>query len=81
MNYCIGVDLGGTNISAGIVDLDTKKIIKKLSIKTNAPRSCEDISRDIVDLLPDHSKELCLFHGCIDVQEDVLDRFGGHLST
>lgn len=50
MNYCIGVDLGGTNISAGIVDLDTKQIVKKASIKTNAPRSCEDISKDIVDL-------------------------------
>ena len=24
--YCIGVDLGGTNIAAGIVDLEEKKI-------------------------------------------------------
>lgn len=50
MNYCIGVDLGGTNIAAGIVDLDTKEIVKKASIKTNAPRSCEEISKDIIDL-------------------------------
>ena len=50
MNYCIGVDLGGTNIAVGIVDLDTKEIVKKASIKTNAPRSCEEISKDIIDL-------------------------------
>lgn len=50
MNCCIGVDLGGTNIAVGIVDLDTKEIIKKSSIKTNAPRSCEEISKDIIDL-------------------------------
>ena len=50
MNYCIGVDLGGTNIAAGIVDLHAKKIVRKASIKTNAPRPCEDISRDIVAL-------------------------------
>ena len=43
--YRIGVDLGGTNIAAGIVDLDTKEIVKKASIKTNAPRSCEEISK------------------------------------
>lgn len=50
MEYCIGVDLGGTNIAVGIVDLRTKQIIKRARIKTNAPRSCEDISRDIVEL-------------------------------
>ena len=55
MEYCIGVDLGGTNIAAGIVDLNTKKIVRKDSIKTNAPRPCEEISRDIVGLC----KRLC----------------------
>ena len=50
MNYCIGVDLGGTNIAAGIVDLKGKRIIRKASVKTNAPRPCEEISRDIVEL-------------------------------
>ncbi len=50
MEYCIGVDLGGTNIAVGIVDLKGKKIVRKASIKTRAPRSCEAISEDIVKL-------------------------------
>ncbi len=45
--YCIGVDLGGTNIAVGLVNLETKAIVNQLSVKTNAPRPCEDISRDI----------------------------------
>lgn len=63
MAYCIGVDLGGTNIAAGVVDLHTKKIIKKMSVKTNAPRSCEAISADIkklcVDVCESASISLC----------------------
>ena len=55
MEYCIGVDLGGTNIAVGIVDLDTKSIVRKASIKTNAPRSCEVIGEDIVKL----AKDIC----------------------
>ena len=50
MAYCIGVDLGGTNIAVGIVDLNTREIVKKGSVKTRAPRPCEEISRDIVNL-------------------------------
>ena len=45
--YCVGVDLGGTNIAVGLVDLETKSIVKQYSVKTNAPRPCEDISKDI----------------------------------
>jgi len=55
MNLCIGVDLGGTNIAVGIVDLKKKAILRKASTKTNAPRSCEEISADIVRLC----RELC----------------------
>ena len=51
--YCIGVDLGGTNIAVGLVDLETKSILKKHSIRTNAPRPCEAISQDIVKLCRD----------------------------
>ncbi len=47
MNYCIGVDLGGTNIAVGLIDIDAKCIIRKKSIKTNAPRPCVEISSDI----------------------------------
>ena len=48
MKYCIGVDLGGTNIATGLVDLDSKRILDKMSVKTNAPRPCEAIVDDIV---------------------------------
>ena len=57
--YCIGVDLGGTNIAAGIVDLEAKKIVQKKSVKTNAPRSCEAICKDIDALC----RELCKMQG------------------
>ncbi len=59
MSLCIGVDLGGTNIAVGIVDLSKKRIIRKMSAKTNAPRSCEEISGDIFKLC----LELCRMTG------------------
>lgn len=49
-NYCIGVDLGGTNIAVGLVDLDSRKIVRQTSAKTNAPRSGEAICADIAAL-------------------------------
>lgn len=55
MKYCIGVDLGGTNIAVGLVDLDKKEILNKTTRKTNAPRSCEAISTDIAEMC----RELC----------------------
>ena len=54
--YCIGVDLGGTNIAVGLVDLVSRKIVKQTSMKTNAPRSCQEISRDIASMC----RTLCL---------------------
>ncbi|MBQ9080856.1 MAG: ROK family protein [Clostridia bacterium] len=50
MNYCIGVDLGGTNIAVGLVDRDSKSIVQTKSCKTNAPRACESVSADIAEL-------------------------------
>ena len=50
MRYCIGVDLGGTNIAIGLIDLDGKVILHKKSVKTRAPRPCEEISSDIKDV-------------------------------
>ena len=35
MKYCIGVDLGGTNIAIGLIDLDGKVILQKKSIKSS----------------------------------------------
>ena len=44
--YYLGIDLGGTNIVAGVVDEDGN-IIVKASCKTNAPRSQEEICDDM----------------------------------
>lgn len=44
--YRIGVDLGGTNVAAGIVDGD-HSIVKKGSVKTDAAGGAEKICRDI----------------------------------
>ena len=50
MRYCLGIDLGGTNIAVGLVELDSKTIVCKKSTKTLAPRSCESIAEDMVKL-------------------------------
>jgi len=47
--YYIGIDLGGTNIAAGIVD-EQYKIVKKGSVPTNADRAPEAIIKDMADL-------------------------------
>ncbi|MBQ9796961.1 MAG: ROK family protein [Clostridia bacterium] len=52
--YRIGIDLGGTNIAAGIVD-EEFKIIAKDSVPTNAERPGAAIVADIADLC----KKLC----------------------
>ncbi len=47
--YSIGIDLGGTNIAAGIVN-DTNEIVLKASTPTNANRPAEEIARDMANL-------------------------------
>ena len=47
--YYIGIDLGGTNIAAGIVD-ENYKIVRKASTPTNAERSADEITADIAAL-------------------------------
>ena len=44
--YRLGIDLGGTNIAAGVVD-ENFKIIGSAKVKTNAPRPAEDIVDDM----------------------------------
>ena len=56
--YRIGIDLGGTNIVAGVVDKDFN-IVAKLSTPTNASRSSEEIVADIAALC----KEVCAHNG------------------
>lgn len=47
--YYIGIDLGGTNIAAGVVD-EEHKIIKKASVPTGASRPADEITADIAKL-------------------------------
>ncbi len=46
--YKLGIDLGGTNIVAGVVD-ENFKIIAKGKRKTALPRSAEEIANDMVE--------------------------------
>lgn len=48
--YYIGIDLGGTNIAAGLVD-ESCRIVGKKSIPTNLPRSADEILHDIAALV------------------------------
>lgn len=60
MKYSIGVDLGGTAVKVGIVDIDEQRIICSGSFPTRAPRPAEEISADILNL----AKDLCASSGC-----------------
>lgn len=52
MEYYVGIDLGGTNIKAGVVT-DSGEMINKKSIKTNADRPMENIIHDMGKLAKD----------------------------
>ncbi len=54
--YYIGIDLGGTNIAAGIVN-EEHKIIKKMSVPTRASRPADEITADIASLCVSLAKE------------------------
>ena len=47
--YYFGIDLGGTNIAAGIVD-ENFNIVKKTSTPTLATRPTDEIAKDMADL-------------------------------
>lgn len=46
MKYSLGIDIGGTNIAAGVVD-ESFNIVSKSRIKTNSGRSYKDVLKDI----------------------------------
>ncbi len=46
MKYYIGIDLGGTNIVAGVVD-ENYQSLTKASVKTNLPRPEQEIAADM----------------------------------
>lgn len=54
--YKVGVDLGGTNIVAGVIN-DKYKIIGRSKVKTNVPRPADDIFSDIVLCVKNAAKE------------------------
>lgn len=50
MRYAVGIDLGGTNIAAGLVD-ENYAILEKASVKTRAPRPAGEITADMAELV------------------------------
>ena len=59
MKYYIGIDLGGTNIKAGVVDEDFN-IISKATCKTKLPRKAEEICKDMADIAREAVKNAAL---------------------
>lgn len=49
MKYYVGIDLGGTNIVAGVVD-ENYNILSKASTKTACPRPAEEIGADMAKM-------------------------------
>ncbi len=66
--YYIGIDLGGTNIAAGIVD-ENCKIVCKGSVPTGRTRSFEDIMKDMADLCKSLIKDA-------DISEEEVGAMG-----
>ncbi len=64
--YYIGIDLGGTNIAAGIVDINGKIFCKK-SVKTNLPKPESELENNIFELC----KLLCEENG-YDLHKDII---------
>lgn len=48
MKYYVGIDLGGTNIVAGVVD-ENYQILDKATMKTNCPRPADAIAADMAE--------------------------------
>ena len=66
--YTIGLDLGGTNIAAGLVD-ESYKIVRKASVETKAKREADEIVKDMAALC----KRLCDEQG---VSVDEIENVG-----
>lgn len=47
--YWIGIDLGGTNIVAGLVD-ESRRIVDRVDVKTRAPRPIGELARDMAEM-------------------------------
>ena len=58
--YKLGIDLGGTNIVAGVVD-DNYKIVATAQVKTNCPRPAEEIVSDMEIGRASCRERVCLY--------------------
>lgn len=56
MKYYIGIDLGGTNIAAGVVD-ESYKVIASASVKTNSKRGAEPVIADMAEVARQAAKK------------------------
>lgn len=65
MKYYVGIDLGGTNIVAGVVN-ENYEIISKASTKTNCPRPEKEIACDMAKMAIEAVKKAGL-----DMEKDV----------
>lgn len=86
--YTIGIDLGGTNIVASVVD-DDYNIIGTSKTPTNAPRSADEIFDDIADVCEEAVKAAGLTMKDIDsvgmgtpgtVNQDGIIEFANNLA-
>ena len=86
--YTIGIDLGGTNIVASVVD-DDYNIIGTSKTPTNSPRSADEIFDDIADVCEDAVKTAGLTMEDIDsvgmgtpgtVNQDGIIEFANNLA-
>lgn len=53
MNLFLGCDLGGTNLKAGVVDVDTGEVLVSESVPTDARRGPEDVLARMAALVED----------------------------
>ena len=56
MSYTIGIDLGGTTMTAGLVNEDYE-IVGKITWATRLPRSAEDLEKAMADLCREVAKQ------------------------
>ena len=71
--YRIGIDLGGTNIAAGIVN-EAYEIICQESVPTGADRSSEAIADDMAALCRSVCANISLISVCFITQQSFLRR-------
>ena len=82
MAYSVGIDLGGTNIVAGVVD-EHCQILAKAETKTRAPRPAEEICADMAAVYRQAVAAAGLAEGAIDWigvgSPGVIDKAAGQV--